>query len=127
MSWVVRQQRAQAAVFATLGIGADWFAGGNAPAVPVRIILRDEDNVLGMTVADQIIIRVRQLDVADPMDNDIVQLEDERRYRLFGTQLLDRKKVWHCEAKVEDAPPIIVSGALDFSNAANSGLLATVI
>ncbi len=98
MSWVELQARQQAAVYAALGFDADWKQGESDP-VPVRVILRDEDRVIGMTVDDAVQLRVRESELAVPADRDVVELADGRRFELIARPLLDRKRNWRCEAK----------------------------
>jgi len=98
MGWADLQARQQAAVYAALGHDADWVQGAKAP-VPVRVIVRDEDRVVGMTVEDVVQLRVRESDFAAPAKRDTVELEDGRRYEVIGRPLLDQKRNWRCEAK----------------------------
>lgn len=95
MGWSDLQTRQQAAVFAALGHDATWEGIDD----PVRVVIRDEDRVLGQTIADAVIVRVRQAEVEAPADEDIVVLDDGRRYQLIAPPLLDRKLVWQCEAQ----------------------------
>lgn len=95
MGWSERQERLQAAVYSSLGLDATW----EGLAEPVRVILRDQDAVLGMAVVDQVTIRVRRAEVAAPMTGDTVEIvEDRRRFEIIGKPLLDRKMNWQCEA-----------------------------
>ena len=98
------QARQQAAVYAALGHDADWVQGAKAP-VPVRVIVRDEDRVVGMTVADAVQLRVRQSELANPAKRDTVELADGRRFEVIARPLLDRKRNWVCEAQ-----PIAAAG-----------------
>ncbi|MEL7783757.1 hypothetical protein AAG607_12095 [Citromicrobium bathyomarinum] len=95
MSWAERQARQQTIVFAALGHSATW----PGIAEPVRVILRDEDAVLGMTTVDQAHLRVRESEVPDPQAGQTIELDDGRRYELLGTPLLDRKRNWVCQVK----------------------------
>ena len=95
MGWPELQARQQAAVFAALGEDAHW----NGDAEPVRVVLRDQDSLIGMTVVDAISLHVRQVDVDQPEEGDTIELAaDGRRFGVIGTPLLDRKRNWRCEA-----------------------------
>lgn len=94
MGWSDLQTRQQAAVFAALGHDATW----QGITGTVRVIIRDEDQIIGQTIADAVIVRVRKSEVALPGDEDTVELDDGRQYRLIASPLLDRKLVWQCEA-----------------------------
>jgi len=98
VSWADLQARQQAAVYAALGEDADWTRGEN-PAVPVRVILRDEDRVVGLSVDNAVLLRVRESELADPAKHDTVELADGRSFELIARPLLDRKRNWVCEAK----------------------------
>lgn len=95
MSWSGLLARQQAAVYAALGEDASW------PGItgPVRVILRDEDALVGLGVEDRIFLRVRQSEVASPAKGQAIELGDGRRFVLTRTPLLDRRKSWRCEAK----------------------------
>lgn len=95
MGYAEVMARQQAAVYAKLGIDADW----GSPSTPVRVILRDDDAIVGRAVADSVIIRVRKSEVPAPVAGDPVALEDGRTYAVFGEPLLDRKGSWRCEAQ----------------------------
>ena len=104
MSWARLQARQQAAVFAALGHDAQWEGVGGT----VRVLLRDEDALLGQTVVDAVQIRVRRSEVEAPRSGQLVTVAgangDERRFELIGTPLLDRKATWRCEAAPASDP-----------------------
>ena len=93
MGWSDRLTRQQAAVYAALGEDAQW----EGLTDPVRVILRDEDAIIGIAVDDQTFLRVRQSEVADPAKGQVVELGDGRRFRLTAAPLLDRKRSWRCQ------------------------------
>lgn len=95
MSLSALMDKQQEAVFRSLGLEASW----EGITDPVRVILRDDDAILGVTVNDRTFIRVRQSEVANPQRGHRVDLTDGRSFSLTGTPLLDRKKNWRCEAK----------------------------
>lgn len=95
MGWSERQDRLQNAVYASLGLDATWTGADE----PVRVILRDQDSVMGMAVVDVVTVRVRQREVANPAQGDQVEItQDGRRFEIVGSPLLDRKRNWQCEA-----------------------------
>lgn len=94
MGWSEKQAQLQAAVFASLGLDATW----NGSAEPVRVIVRDQDEVFGRTVVDSVTLRVRQSEVSTPATGDTVEIEDGRTFEVIGEPLLDRKLNWVCEA-----------------------------
>lgn len=94
MGWSDRIARQQAAVFAALGDDAIWQGVDGT----VRVILRDDDTIIGTAVTDRIMVKVRQSEVADPRDGDQVVTEDGRTFTINDTPLLDRKMVWTCGA-----------------------------
>ena len=95
MSWASLQERQQAAVYRALGFDAQW----DGITDPVRVILRDDDALIGVAVDDRSFIRVRESEVATPADGQELELEDGRRFRIVGTPLRDRKRNWRCEAR----------------------------
>lgn len=95
MSWSERQERLQSAVFASLGLDATW----SGIAEPVRVIVRDQDVIIGRAIEDQVNLRVRKSEVPSPAAGDAVEIiEDGRRFEIIGSPLLDRKLNWNCEA-----------------------------
>lgn len=101
MSFTQRLARQQEAIFARLGTDANW----PDIAEPVRVIVRENDAVFGQTVADTVKLRVRQSEVAEPREAQIVEVvETGLFYEIIGTPLLDHKLVWNCEAAPSAAP-----------------------
>ena len=82
-------------VFARLGRDATW----QGSAETVRVILRDGDASFGEVVTDNVIIRGRESEVAEPVSGSEVNLTDGRDSTVIGTPLLNRRREWVCEAK----------------------------
>jgi hypothetical protein len=84
---------------------ATWRAGGVGAGVPVRIITRRPDQVVGFgdsrAVLPTTLIDVRRSEVTDPGSGDTVEIDSEI-FEVIATPTIDSLRlVWTCEA----APP----------------------
>lgn len=92
------------ALFADPNIARDamWRAGGVGVGVPVRIITRRPDQVVGFgdsrAVVPTMLIDVRHAEVADPASGDTVEIDSET-FEVIVTPTIDSLRVvWTCEA-----------------------------
>jgi hypothetical protein len=84
---------------------ATWRAGGAGAGIPVRIITRRPDQVVGFgdsrAVLPTLLVDVRRSEVSDPASGDTVEIEGEV-FEVIATPTIDSMRlVWTCEA----APP----------------------
>ena len=89
--------RQQAAIFDRLGADATW----DGSAEPVRVIQRDYDDDVRIgraaIIAGRVIIKVRKSEIATPEADHVVIIGSDS-FKIIGDPMLDRKKVWNCDA-----------------------------
>jgi hypothetical protein len=98
VSFIAARGRLVDAIFRKLGEDAVW-AGSS---MPVRVILREQDNDVqmgdGPIIGVARFIRVRRSDVPAPtMGDQIAPVETGGTYQIIAEPLLDRRQVWRCE------------------------------
>lgn len=103
MNFAERVARQQESVFRTFGEDATW----EGVTDPVRVIRKEADEEMRLDRGELVItgrlIRVRQSEVAEPAQGQLVQILDDdgnpvssAAYSVSGEPQLDRKGVWHC-------------------------------
>lgn len=92
------------AIFGDSNMAEDalWRAGGSGPAVPVRVIRRASDAVVGFgdsrALLPSILIDVRRSEVAEPASGDTVEIEGEL-FEVIAAPVADSfGLVWTCES-----------------------------
>ncbi|HXF89603.1 MAG TPA: hypothetical protein VNK48_14705 [Xanthobacteraceae bacterium] len=92
------------AIFGDSSMAEDalWRAGGSDPAVPVRVIRRAPDAVVGFgdsrALLPSVLIDVRRSEVAEPASGDTVEIEGEL-FEVIAAPVVDSfGLLWTCES-----------------------------